>query len=302
MLMALVGMLVISTDSLITRAADAEGWDVAFWYGAFSAPAMALYLTISEDDGPIAAVRRSGWLVLVSGALQTISTTAFILAIKNTTVANVVVIIAAAPLITAVLARVLLGERTQRRTWTGIALAMIGILIVVSGSVGGGGFTGDLLAVVAITAFGLNLTIWRRMPEMSRILVLAVAGVITATVAATQAQILGHPTKTYLLIGLMGLALGPLGRVSLASATRYLTAAEVSLFTPVETIAASLWAWLFFSEVPGTRTWVGGAAIIAALIYGIVMAPAPEPITTPTPTPSLGDEDESGDGVIERRA
>ncbi len=273
LLMAFFGMLVISTDSLITRAADAEGWDVAFWYGAFSAPAMALYLTMTEGGRPMAAARRSGWLVLVSGALQTVSTTAFILAIKNTTVANVVVIIAAAPLITAVLARVLLGERTNTRTWTAIAMAMAGILIVVSGSLGGGGFTGDLLAVVAITAFGLNLTIWRRRPEMSRILVLAVAGVTTTIAASTQAQILGHPTRTYLLIALMGLALGPLGRVALASATRYLTAAEVSLFTPVETIAASLWAWLFFSEVPGTTTWLGGAAIVAALIYGTVMAP-----------------------------
>jgi drug/metabolite transporter (DMT)-like permease len=273
--LALVGMLVISTDSLITRAADAEGWDVAFWYGAFSTPAMALYLTIAERGRPMAAVQRSGWPVLVSGALQTVSTTAFILAIKNTTVANVVVIIAAAPLITAVLARVLLGERTNTRTWVAIAMAMAGILVVVSGSLGGGGITGDLLAVLAISAFGLNLTIWRHLPDMSRILVLVVAGVITTITAATQAEITGHPTRTYLLIALMGFALGPLGRVALASATRYLPAAEVSLFTPVETIAASLWAWLFFSEVPSGTTWIGGAAIVAALVYGTALGQKP---------------------------
>lgn len=273
--MAFFGMLIISTDSLITRAADADGWAVAFWYGAFSAPAMALYLTVTERGKPLAAVSRSGSLVLLSGVLQTVSTTAFILAIKNTTVANVVVIIAAAPLITAILARVLLGERVTARTWTAIAMAMAGILLVVSGSLGGGGLAGDMLAVLAISAFACNLVIWRRRPEMSRILVLTIAGVTTASVAATQAQILGHPTKTYLLVGLMGLALGPLGRVALASATRYLPAAEVSLFTPVETVAASAWAWLFFSEVPGTTTWIGGAAIVAALIYGTVLAPAP---------------------------
>lgn len=273
--MAFFGMLIISTDSLITRAADAEGWDVAFWYGAFSAPAMALYLTVAERGRPLEAARRSGPLVIVSGVLQTVSTTAFILAIKNTTVANVVVIIAAAPLVTAVLARLLLGERATARTWTAIAMAMGGILVVVSGSLGGGGFTGDLLAVVAITAFALNLTIWRRHPEMSRILVLTIAGVTTATAAASRATILGHPARTYLLIGLMGLLLGPLGRVALASATRYLTAAEVSLFTPVETVAATLWAWLFFTEVPGPTTWGGGLAIVAAVVYGTVLAPTP---------------------------
>ncbi len=277
LLLAFFGMLVISTDSLITRAADAEGWDVAFWYGAFSAPAMALYLTVVERGRPLDAVRRSGRLVLLSGVLQTISTTAFILAIKNTTVANVVVIIAAAPLITAILARVLLGERVSTRTKIAIGAAIAGITVVVSGSLGGGGILGDLLAVIAISSFGLNLVIWRHRPEMSRILVLTIAGVTTMTAAVGPAQILGHEPRTYALIGLMGLVLGPLGRVALASATRYLPAAEVSLFTPVETVAASLWAWLFFAEVPNGATFIGGAIIVAAVVYGTMLAPAAEP-------------------------
>lgn len=267
-LLAFFGMLIISSDSLITRAADAGGWTVAFWYGVFTTPAMAAYLVVSERGHPMDAVRRSGRMVLVSGLLQMASTTAFILAIKNTSVANVVVIVAAAPLVTAVLAWLLLGERTSRRASAAIALAMCGILLVVSGSFGGGGITGDLLAVVAITTFGLNLTIWRSRPEMSRILVMAIAGVASAIVAWPLADIFGHQTRTYLLLALMGLILGPLGRIALASATRYLPAAEVSLFTPVETVAASLWAWLFFEEVPPDRTLIGGAIIVAAVVYG----------------------------------
>ncbi len=267
-LLAFFGMLIISSDSLITRAADAGGWTVAFWYGVFTTPAMATYLTISERGRPLGTVRRSGWMVLVSGLLQMASTTAFILAIKNTSVANVVVIIAAAPLVTAVLAWLLLGERTSRRASAAIAMAMCGIVLVVSGSFGGGGLTGDLLAVVAITTFGLNLTIWRNRPDMSRTLVMAIAGVASAVVAAPLAQIFGHQTRTYLLLALMGLVLGPLGRIALASATRYLPAAEVSLFTPVETVAASLWAWIFFQEVPPNRTLAGGVVILAAVVFG----------------------------------
>jgi len=204
-LLAFFGMLAISTDSLITRAADAEGWDVAFWYGVFTTPAMAAYLFVAEKGRPVEALRRSGRIVWVSGLLQMVSTTAFILAVKNTTIANVVVIIAAAPLVTAVLAWILLGERTKARTWVAIGLAMVGILIVVSGSLGGGGLTGDLLAVVAILSFGFNLVIWRR------------------------------------------------------------------------TIAASLWAWLFFAEVPPGTTLIGGAAILIGLLYGTVFAPTKEP-------------------------
>ncbi|MEM7321605.1 MAG: EamA family transporter [Actinomycetota bacterium] len=266
--LAFFGMLVISTDSLITRAADAGGWTVAFWYGVFTTPAMVAYLFATERGRPMAAIRRSGPMVLASGLLQMASTTAFILAIKNTSVANVVVIIAAAPLVTAVLAWLLLGERTSRRAWVAIGVAMVGILLVVSGSIGGGGLTGDLLAVLAIASFGLNLTIWRNRPEMSRTLVMAIAGAASALVTAPLADIFGHRTQTYLLLALMGLVFGPLGRIALASATRYLPAAEVSLFTPIETVAASIWAWLFFQEVPADRTLVGGAVILAAVLFG----------------------------------
>ncbi len=273
LILAFSGMLVISTDSAITRAADAEGWDVAFWYGVFTTPAMLVYLAVAERGSEVNVFRRSGWMVLVSGMLQMVSTTAFILAIKNTTIANVVIIIAAAPLVTAILAWVLLGERVPARTWIAIGLAMGGILIVVTGSLGGGGIVGDLLAVLAIVSFGFNLVIWRRWPEMSRVLVIAIAGVASAIVAAPQAQILGHSTRTYLLIALMGAVLGPFGRIALASATRYLAAAEVSLFTPVETVAGSLWGWLFFAEVPPATTIGGGLAILAALLYGTVFAP-----------------------------
>ncbi len=273
LVLAFSGMLVISTESAITRTADAEGWDVAFWYGVFTTPAMFVYLLIAERGDLVDVVRRNGPMVLVSGMLQMVSTTAFILAVKNTTIANVVVIIAAAPLVTGVLAWVLLGERLTRRTWIAIALAMGGILIVVSGSLGGGGITGDLLAVLAIVSFGFNLVIWRQWPDMSRTLVITIAGAASALIAAPQAQIFDHPARTYLLVGLMGAVLGPFGRIALASATRYLPAAEVSLFAPVETIAASLWGWLFFSEVPATATLIGGVAILGGLLYGTVFAP-----------------------------
>lgn len=267
-ILAFSGMLFVSTDSLITRAADTGGWTVAFWYGVFTTPAMLVYLTVTEGGHPMAAVRRSGRMVVVSGGLQMISTTAFILAVKNTSIANVVVIIAAAPLVTAVLAWFLLSERTSRRATVAIAFAMVGILIVVSGSFGGGGLTGDMLAVVAIASFGFNLIIWRRWPDMSKSLVLAIAGVLSAIVAAPLGDLFGHTTETYLLLALMGFVFGPLGRIALASATRYLPAAEVSLFAPVETVTASLWAWLFFEEVPPNRTLAGGAIILAAVLYG----------------------------------
>ena len=97
-----------------------------------------------------------------------ISQLAFIAAVNRTSVANVVVVVGGAPILAALAARVILGERADRRTWVAIAVVMAGIFIVVSGSLGTASLAGDLLALVAIAVFSINFTIWRRYPDMNR--------------------------------------------------------------------------------------------------------------------------------------
>jgi len=265
---AFIGMLLVSLDSYIVRAAEVDGWVVAFWYGVFSSLTMASALLVTHKLSVTQVVRSGGVPLAASGLLQMVSTTAFVLAIGRTAVSNVVVIVAAAPVLAALMATVAMKERSSSRIWTAIGLSMVGILIVVSGSLGGGHIRGDLLALLAILAFAANLNIWRRFPHMSRTAAIGLAGAFIAVVAAIPADILGHPTRAYLMLAVMGIVSGPLGRVLIAVATRHLPAAEVSLFTPVETIAASLWAWLAFSEAPPLATWIGGAVVISAVIYG----------------------------------
>lgn len=72
-------------------------------------------------------------------------------------------------------------------------------------------------------------------------------------------------------IGGMGVVFNPLGRIFHASAPRYAPAAEVALFTPVETVAAPIWAWLAFQEVPPEQTVFGAVVIVAGVLYGTVL-------------------------------
>lgn len=62
----------------------------------------------------------------------------------------------------------------------------------------------------------------------------------------------------------------PLGRLAYTSAPKYAPTAEVALFTPIETVAATVWAWAFFSERPSAATWVGGTIVLAAVLWGTV--------------------------------
>lgn len=277
--LGLGGILAISTDSLITRGVDASAWDVAFWSGLWSFVATTVVLRVGSGTTPVGAIRRDGAPLLGSAALQAASAIFFILGIKHTTVANVVVITAAAPAAAALIAWAVLGERTTRRVFTAIALAMAGIVVVVGGSTGSDGAWGELAAVGAIVAFGCNLTLWRRHPTLSRTAVVGLAGLMMAIVSALPAAVVGLSLRSMLLLVLMGAVFGPIARVSLASATRHLTAAEVSLFTPVETVAAALGAWLLFDETPAAPTWLGGAIVLGAVTIGLTGTPtaAPDP-------------------------
>jgi drug/metabolite transporter (DMT)-like permease len=263
------GMFVISTDSLITRAAEVSGFTVTFWFGMFVAPAMfGVMLLLGERPKTIA--RQLDRPLIVSALCQAGSSTSFIFAIKNTSIANAVVIVAAAPIVASLIAWFAIRERTTPRVGLGIVLSIAGIAIVVSGSFGGGGVFGDLLAVLAITFWSINLIIWRSHPDMNRFLAVGSAGVVMAVVSVIPADVFGHSFTTYLLLFFMGAIGGPLGRVAMASATRYISAAEVSLFTPIETLAAIVWAWIFFDEPPTVETYIGGAVVAVAFLVATV--------------------------------
>ena len=268
LLLAAVGPLLVSLDSLGIRLTEEDRWDVAFWFGTFTAAAMVALVPLRTRRSFLAVARSDGLPSLASGLLQTCSTTFFIIALTTTTVANTLVIISAAPVTAAIVARFVIGERASMRVWIGMAGCIGGILIVVSGSLGAGRVTGDLFAVAAITAFAFNLTLWRRFPDINRAVVIGLGGATMALIALTQADPLGVEARSLLILGAVGGVIGPAGRIAIATSTRYLPAAQVSLFTPVETVAAIAWAWLFLSESPPGLTVVGGSVVLVAALYG----------------------------------
>lgn len=266
--LAALGMLLVSTDSFFVRLADTDPWTIAF---VVSACSLVVQLTLQhsvEGGRPVERFRAFPKGLLAVGLLSGCSQLFFIGALSHTDVANVVVIVAASPVLAAVIGRVFFQERTDGRVWVAILITLLGVLVVVSASIGSPNLTGDLLAVGAITAFATNMNIWRRFPRQSRFVGLAIAASVTIAIAAPFAEPFDQDARVYLACAGMGLLFNPLGRLCHTSAPRHAPAAEVALFTPVETIAASAWAWLFFSEQPPAQTFVGAAVIAVGLVVG----------------------------------
>ncbi len=262
-------MLVVSTDSFFVRWSRAEVWDLVFWVALISLVTYFVTGSRSESMNPIRSWRRFPIPLTAIAVLSTVSQISYITAVTRTTVSNVVVIVGASPVTVALVGRVFFSEKTSRRVWTAIVLTFAGMTVIVAGSVGEPNFDGDLLAVAAVLAFSIGVNIWRRWPEMSRIVGLSMAAVLSVVVASFFASPLALDGRAYLACLGMGL-LNPLGRLLHTNAPRYAPAAEVALFTPVETVAASVWAWLAFSEVPAVGTVIGAVIIVAGVLYGTI--------------------------------
>ena len=114
-------MFIVSTDSLFTRVAEIDGWTIAFFVGVFSVPSMSVIVWKTVGKNLASEIKNYRWPLFISSALAAIGTTAFIQAVTRTAVANVVTIIAGAPIFAALIAKFAIGENTSGRIWKAIS-------------------------------------------------------------------------------------------------------------------------------------------------------------------------------------
>jgi drug/metabolite transporter (DMT)-like permease len=267
--LTVAGLLLMSIESPGLRFTHTSPWNNAFWLGLFSAVSMFVGVRVVARVSPLAALRGHARATLLSGLLQTSSTLFFVLAIDDTTIANTQVIFATTPAIAALAGLVLLGEAVPLRTWLGISGSLLGIVIVFSGSLTRGGVFGDVCALIAVSSYAANLTLWRRHPALDRQVAVGLGGLGMALCAFVPGHPLDIDLRGLAILGALGLVTAPLGRVCVASATRYVPVAQVSLLTPVEMIAATAWAWLLLGEAPTLAALIGGAIVLVSLFVGV---------------------------------
>jgi drug/metabolite transporter (DMT)-like permease len=259
-------MIVLSFDALLVRLAGVAAADVLFWRGVFIALSLTLVLR--------AAQRRWSWQALAAGGLAAVvaalgmgfAQALFVGAVLAAPVANVVMILVTAPVFAAALSGVFLGEWVPARTWIAIGCCIAGVAIVFAGSVQADGWQGNLMALgAAVTVSGV-FTVLRQAPAVSRLAVLAAAGVLIALLALPWAAPGAIDGRALAVLALMGLVQMPLAQSLMMVATRFLPSAEVAAFLTVEAILATLLVWLVLGEAPPAHAVSGGAVVITTLV------------------------------------
>ncbi len=268
-LLAALGMLFVSTDAFFVRLSEVDAWTIGFLMACGSVVSLGAVAFARRDSVPAGTPLVSP-MMLVIGGLNALTQMLFITAVTRSEVANVVVIVAAAPLFAALIAWVALRERTEPRVAAAIALTTVGIGSVMAGSLGTPTLDGDLIAVLAILAFAATIVIWRRHPGLDRPRTLVVGSVIMAAAASLFADWSAIDARALLAGAGMGLIFNPTGRMLYSSAPRFAPAAEVAVVAPVETVAATVWVWVAFGEQPTATTVLGGVIVISSVLLATV--------------------------------
>ena len=260
-----------STAGFFARMVPIDIWIVVFWRGIFGGLSIAALAMIER--------RRVGFdfkraFTLAGIALIAISATgkiAFLYALQNTTVANVTVLYATLPFMTAVLAWLWFREKAQRRTLIGSLVAGAGVVVTVAGStgLGGGHILGDLAALFMTFTMALMTVIMRRHREVPMLEAAALSGFVAAMIAFPMADPFTATVTDVLWLALFGIVTqgGGLGIYTMGA--RRLPSAQAALLSASEVPMSPLWVWIFFQEVPAQETFIGGGLVLAAILWNI---------------------------------
>lgn len=269
MIYALCGVLLMSLDAVFIRISGLPGWTASFLFGFFSLIGMSLY-TQFFGKGVFAAIKSGGFIIVLSGIIMGGSGTSFVLAVKETTAANVIFIMSSAPLFSALFSRMILKEKTSARTWASIAITLIGLFLIVRGSLDGGGVKGDFLAVAAAVFASLNYIIWRKYTHISRSMVVGVGGFFIALFSLFQVDFSSLDVHGVLVMAVMGLLTAPFGRTFLSTSARYIMATEISLYSLLKIVITPVIIWAVFSEIPPASTFYGGSLMLVSVLWHII--------------------------------
>jgi drug/metabolite transporter (DMT)-like permease len=272
LVLMLLATLMWSIAGVVTRWLDgARGFEITFWRSAANAAALVVLLSWRRGPRVLAASLRNGGRALwLSGLCWCVMFTAFMMALSLTTVANVLVTMALAPLFTALMARIALGHRLATRTWGAIALAAAGIAWMYGQELQGGRhLLGTLVAVAVPIAAAVNWTLIQSLRDKIEASDMLPAVLIGALLSAAITLPLSWPLQAsphdiglLALLGVVQLAIPCLISVVVA---RTLPAPEISLLALLEVVFGVAWAWLGADEAPTAAVLGGGALVLAAL-------------------------------------
>lgn len=287
LLVVLAGLLWSFMGLAVRHIETAGTWAILFWRSAGMVPVLLAFIAWRSGGHPLERLRRVGVAGVLGAFGLVFAFAGAIYALQATTVANAVFLFAASPFMAALLGWIILREPVRPATWAAIAVAGVGMFVMVRDGLAGGETAGNLAALLSafgFAAFTLTLR-WGKLEDMMPAVVLgglfsmAVAGVVLGV----RAEVLAVPAQDIVISVAMGAGMLATGMALYTLGSRVVPAAELTLLSMVEVLLAPVWVWLALGETASAGTFLGGGILLVAIagnaLSGLRRKPVAPPLT-----------------------
>jgi drug/metabolite transporter (DMT)-like permease len=267
--LSLIGVLVITPDSLLIRLISIPSWELLFYRGLIPFVLLFILLLLYYKKNFLHSLLITGLPGLFYAILIALGNTTFVISIQNTNVANTLIMIALTPFATAILSSIFLKEHPSQRMWFTIISCFFVVLFIFYDSYQGNRIFGDLFGLLTAILIGASAVVVRYSKLVNFLPSLLIAKLLTLVIPILFIQSFPESLiidlREFYLIIAMGICLFiALSFITLAP--RYIPAYEVEIFFVLETILGPLWVWLIIHEQPTTKTIIGGICIILIIM------------------------------------
>ena len=265
MLLAFTGIMFITPDSLLIRLANIDSWNLIFYRGFIPFLTILIGLLFIYKSNLFKKILDNGWHGLVYILSFSIISILFVISIENTNVANTLIMIALAPMLSAIISLIFLKENPDQKTWVAIIITTLAVIYIFYGAIDTGDFLGNFLGLIVATGLAVNAVVIRSAKKISLVPSAMFGKLVVALFSLIFVDQLKLENNDLFIIPLMCVFCIAIPFVCVTLAPRYITAPEVNLFFLLETIFGPFWVWLVIREQPSIETIIGGSIIILTI-------------------------------------
>ena len=270
--LAFIGVMFITPDSLLIRLSSIETWTLLFYRGAIPFLVVLLGLIIFYKNNFFNALFKIGYTGIFYVISFSVCNITFIISIQNTNVANTLIMVAMAPMLSAVLAWFFLKEPTNRATWVAILITFLSVTFIFYDSVQLGNIIGDIFGFITALGLAINANLARFARDRDLVPSAVIGKLVVAIFAFFFVENFELVKLDMIIVPLMCVMCVAIPFVLVTIAPRYISAPEVNLFFLLEVILGPIWVWLIIKEQPSVQTIIGGIVIIITIALHSILA------------------------------
>ena len=264
-LLAVLGVLFITPDSLFVRLVEIHSWQLVFYRGLIPFICLLIFLVFFYKKDFFSKCLIIGYAGILNAILMASANITFITSLENTNVANTLIMISLAPFMAAILGSIFLKEHPNKRTWITMFLCFSFVVFIFYDSYETDKIKGDFFGLLTALIIGASAVVIRSAKKVNFLPSLLLAKFFTMFFVVYFVDSFALSSYDLFLVVIMGVFFVFLPVSLLTLAPRYIPAHEVELFFVLETALGPLWVWFFINEQPSLKTLIGGFVIISII-------------------------------------